>query len=70
MTRLLPGFAVVAAMLAFLPGPIALAASNEGTTLFPLDGPNQLETHMHSIASSPTATVTSPRGPTCAHPTV
>jgi hypothetical protein len=46
MTRLLPGFAVVAAMLAFLPGPIALAASNEATTLFPLDAPGQLEPHM------------------------
>ncbi|HTY33573.1 hypothetical protein [Mycobacterium sp.] len=46
MKRLLPGFAVVGAMLAVLPSPIAGAASNTATTLFPLDGPNQLETHM------------------------
>jgi hypothetical protein len=32
-------------MLAFLPGPTSSAASNTATTLFPLDGPNQLETH-------------------------
>jgi hypothetical protein len=46
MKRLLPGFAVVAAMLALLPVAHAAAASNTATTLFPLDGPNQLETHV------------------------
>jgi hypothetical protein len=45
MKGLLPAFAVVAAALAVLPSPIASAASNEATSLFPLDGPNQLETH-------------------------
>src|SRR5262249_53726471 len=45
MMRLLTGFAVVAGMLALLPGPVSSAASNDATTLFPLDGPNQLETH-------------------------
>ena len=46
MMRLIAGFAVVGGMLTFLPSPIASAASNAATTLFPLDGPNQLETHM------------------------
>lgn len=46
MKRLLPGFAVVAAMFALLPVAHASAASNTATTLFPLDGPNQLETHV------------------------
>ena len=46
MMRLVTGFAVVAAMPMFLPTGIASAASNTATTLFPLDGPNQLETHM------------------------
>jgi hypothetical protein len=49
MTRLVTGFAVVGSMLTFLPTPVTgirLAASNTATTLFPLDGPNQLETHM------------------------
>jgi hypothetical protein len=45
MMRLITGFAVVGGMLTFLPGPIAAAASNTATTLFPLDGANQLETH-------------------------
>jgi hypothetical protein len=45
MKRLVPGFAVVGAMLTLLPTPISWAASNTATTLFPLDGPNQLETH-------------------------
>jgi hypothetical protein len=45
MKRLVPGFAVVGAMLTLLPTPISSAASNTATTLFPLDGPNQLETH-------------------------
>ena len=45
MMRLLTGFAVAGSMLALLPAPIAPAASNTATTLFPLDGPNQLETH-------------------------
>lgn len=45
--RLVTGFAVVAAVPMFLPAgvaPMATAASNTATTLFPLDGPNQLET--------------------------
>jgi hypothetical protein len=46
MMRLVAGFAVVGGMLTLLPSPIASAASNAATTLFPLDGPNQLETHM------------------------
>jgi hypothetical protein len=45
MTRLITAFAVAGSMLAFLPSSIAWAASNTATTLFPLDGPNQLETH-------------------------
>src|SRR5215469_1964633 len=45
MKRLITGFAVVGSMLAFLPTPIAAAASNTATSLFPLDGPHQLETH-------------------------
>ncbi|MGZ4562780.1 MAG: hypothetical protein ACXVX6_04215 [Mycobacterium sp.] len=44
MKRLITGFAVVGSALTFLPGPVAGAASNTTTTLFPLDGPNQLET--------------------------
>jgi hypothetical protein len=49
MMRPLAGFAVVGSMPTFLPAPITgirLAASNTATTLFPLDGPNQLKTHM------------------------
>jgi hypothetical protein len=46
MMRLVTGVAVVAAMPMFLATGIASAASNTATTLFPLDGPNQLETHM------------------------
>jgi hypothetical protein len=45
MNRLIRGFAVVGSMLTFLPAPNAQAASNTAVTLFPLDGPNQLETH-------------------------
>ena len=48
MMRLLAGFALagsVCSMLALPPMPIALGASNAATTLFPLDGANQLETH-------------------------
>jgi hypothetical protein len=45
MKRLITGFAVVAGTLTFLPAPSAWAASNAASTLFPLDGPNQLETH-------------------------
>jgi hypothetical protein len=44
MKRLIAGFAV-GGMLAFPPSPTSSAASNTATTLFPLDGPNQLETH-------------------------
>lgn len=46
MKRLATGFAVVGSMLMVLPVPTSTAASNTATTLFPLDGPNQLETHM------------------------
>ena len=45
MKRLTTGFAVVGSMLTLLPAPNSLAASNTAVTLFPLDGPNQLETH-------------------------
>jgi hypothetical protein len=45
MKRLMTGFALAGSMLTFLSAPIAPAASNTATTLFPLDGPNQLETH-------------------------
>jgi len=45
MNRLMTGFAVVGSMLTFLPTPVCSAASNTATTLIPLDGPNQLETH-------------------------
>lgn len=37
---------LVLAMLACAPAGISRAASNTATTLFPLDGPNQLETHI------------------------
>lgn len=43
MKRLM--FAVLGAMFVLLPAPTSSAASNTATTLFPLDGPNQLETH-------------------------
>jgi hypothetical protein len=46
MMRLISAFAVVGGMLTVLPSPISSAASNSATTLFPLDGPNQLETHI------------------------
>jgi hypothetical protein len=45
MKRLVTGFAVVGSMLTFLPASVSSAASNTAVTLFPLDGPNQLETH-------------------------
>jgi hypothetical protein len=45
MKGLIAGFAVVAGVLAFHSAPTSWAASNTATTLFPLDGPNQLETH-------------------------
>lgn len=45
MKRLVPGFAVLGAMLTLLPPPISSAANNTATTLFPLDGRNQLETY-------------------------
>ena len=45
MKRLVMGFAVVAAVPMFLPAGVSGAASNTATTLFPLDGTNQLETH-------------------------
>jgi hypothetical protein len=45
MKRLAPGFAIVGAVLTLLPTPVCSAAANTATTLFPLDEPNQLETH-------------------------
>ncbi|BBZ41840.1 hypothetical protein [Mycobacterium conspicuum] len=48
MMRLLTRFATgiaAGSMLACLTAPIGSAASNDAVTLFPLDGPNQLETH-------------------------
>jgi hypothetical protein len=44
MKRLLMGVAVVGLMFPLAPA-VAGAASNTASTLFPLDGPNQLETH-------------------------
>ncbi len=46
MKRLVIGLAGVGLMLAFVPPAVCPAASNTATTLIPLDGPNQLETHM------------------------
>jgi hypothetical protein len=46
MMRLITGFAVVGSILTFLPIPVSPAASNTATTPTPLDGPNQLETHI------------------------
>jgi len=46
MMRLVTGSTAIGLMLTFLPTPICAAASNTATTLIPLDGPNQLETHM------------------------
>lgn len=46
MMRLVSVSAVVGGMLALLPSPLSAAASNTATTLFPLDGPNQLETRI------------------------
>jgi hypothetical protein len=50
MKRLVTGSltagAAVGLALALLPAPLGAAASNTATTLFPLDGPNQLETRM------------------------
>lgn len=44
--RLITAFAVVGGVLTIAPSPVSSAASNSATTLFPLDGPNQLETHI------------------------
>ncbi|HTX97255.1 MAG TPA: hypothetical protein VME67_21890 [Mycobacterium sp.] len=46
MIRLITAFAVVAAMVTLAPAGVSGAASNTATTLFPLDGPNQLETRI------------------------
>jgi hypothetical protein len=46
MKRPITSLAAVGLMLTFLPTPISWAASNTATTLIPLDGANQLETHM------------------------
>jgi hypothetical protein len=46
MMRSVMGLATVGLTLVSLSAPVAGAASNTATTLFPLDGPNQLETHM------------------------
>ena len=45
MKRLVIGLAGVGLMLAFVPPGVCSAASNAATSLMPLDGPNQLETH-------------------------
>ncbi len=45
MKRLVTGFAVVGCMLTFLSTPISAAGSNTATTLLPVDGATQLETH-------------------------
>jgi hypothetical protein len=45
MIRPVARIAAVVAVLAVAPCGVASAASNTATTLFPLDGPNQLETH-------------------------
>jgi hypothetical protein len=73
MMRLIAGFAFVGSMLTFLPAPITgirLAASNTATTLFPLDGPNQLETHMFLNCLKADGHCDFTAGPICAHPTV
>jgi hypothetical protein len=44
--RLVTGSTAIGLMLTFVPTPICAAASNTATTLIPLDGANQLETHM------------------------
>lgn len=46
MIRPVTGVAVVVAVLGLAPAGTASAASNTATTLSPLDGPNQLETHI------------------------
>lgn len=46
MMRSVTGLAAVGLLLTLLPAPLAGAASNTATTLIPLDGANQLETHM------------------------
>jgi hypothetical protein len=46
MMRSVTGLATVGLLLTLLPAPLAGAASNTATTLIPLDGANQLETHM------------------------
>ena len=43
-------------MLTLAPPAISPAASNTATTLFPLDGPNQLETHTRLNCSNPIGT--------------
>jgi hypothetical protein len=55
MLRLITGFAA-GLTLTFLPTAISSAASNTATTLFPLDGPNQLETHTLVDCHTPTGT--------------
>jgi len=46
MKRLvIPGFAIVGLMLAFVSTPTSSAGSNTATTLFPVDEATQLETH-------------------------
>jgi hypothetical protein len=46
MMRLVTGSTAIGLMLTFLPTPICAATTNTATTLIPLDGANQLETHM------------------------
>jgi len=46
MIRQVTGVAILVAVLGLAPAGAASAASNTATTLLPLDGPNQLETHI------------------------
>jgi hypothetical protein len=70
MKQLVTGSAIAALMLTFLPTQIAPAANNTATTLFPLDGPNQLETHTFLNCFKSDGHCDFIAGPTCAHPTV
>ena len=69
MMRLVTGLAVVGSMLTFLPAPVCSAAGNTATTLFPLDGPNQLETHMFLNCFKADGHCDFTAGPTCEQPT-
>ncbi len=45
MKRLVPGLALAGLIVTFAPAPMAAAASNTATTLFPVDDTTQIETH-------------------------